>query len=222
MSKVLFVAPHPDDETLGCGGTILKYKNEGHKIFWLIVTSSFEDDGFDKKSIEEREKEIIKVKEKYGFQGIYNLNYRTTFLETYPRTEIIKSISAIIDKTKPDILFIPNGNDVHSDHRVINEASWSSSKSFRKRTIKEIYSYETVSETEFAQPFKSHVFIPNVFCDISEYISEKLEIMKIYNSEIKPHPFPRSLENLKALAMFRGATAGVKFAEAFMCLKRII
>lgn len=221
-SNVLFISPHPDDETIGCGGTILKNREKGNKIFWLIMTCGLEKNGFSIDEIENMDKQVERVSSIYGFNYTKRLNFPTTKLETLPIRELVEAFSEILIKLKPEVLYINHRGDVHTDHKIVFDAVWSCLKPFKYPFIKEIYAYETVSETEFSPPYKSRAFVPNVFCDISDYLSEKLEIMKVYESEIKPHPHPRSLENMKALAMFRGATISVKYAEAFMCLKLII
>ncbi|MBT7579170.1 MAG: PIG-L family deacetylase [Candidatus Marinimicrobia bacterium] len=221
IKKALFIAPHPDDESLGCGGTIQKLKDTGSQVYWMIVTRGYPDDGFKQDAIDAKKEQIVRVNEAYGFDGIFELGLRTTLLDTYQTREIIGKVGEILHQLKPDTLFIPHHSDVHSDHRVIFDAVWSSSKSFRTPFVKNILSYETVSETEFGIPSGSRVFAPNVFIDISDYLERKLEIISIYHDEIQSHPFPRSLENLKALAHVRGSVAFVDYAEAFMCLKSL-
>jgi LmbE family N-acetylglucosaminyl deacetylase len=110
---------------------------------------------------------------------------------------------------------------VHSDHKITFDTVISSAKTFNCPSIRRLLAYEVVSETEFSPPFQNSVFIPNSFSDISEYLERKILIMKLYKGEMKEHPFPRSEDNLRALATFRGAAAGVKYAEAFMVLKEI-
>ena len=220
-NKVLFIAPHPDDETLGCGGTILKYKDNGSKIYWLIVTCAHSQDGFKEDDIKIRKDQIKKVKKDYGFDGLYELKLRTTQLDTYNLSELIGHFKNIFHELKPDTIFLPHRYDVHSDHRIIFETVWASSKTFRSPFIKNIFSYETISETEYASPESQSSFTPNVFIDITDYFEKKLKISQNYFDEILDHPFPRSLENLQALARFRGSTIFTEYAEAFMCLKSI-
>jgi LmbE family N-acetylglucosaminyl deacetylase len=136
-------------------------------------------------------------------------------------SELIGKISKVINDVKPNIIYLPFKGDVHSDHRKIFEAAYSCTKSFRYPFIKKIYMIETLSETEFAPSTKEDSFIPNIFVNISEYMDKKIEIMKVFESEIAEHPFPRSERNLKALATLRGATAGCEYAESFMLLKEI-
>ena len=221
MSRILVVAVHPDDETLACGGTLLKHKNVGDEIHWLITTDIKESDGFDSHVVLNREEEIKKVSEQYQFNTVNRLELSTMKVDEYSMSTLIGRLSKVITKIQPEIIYLPFKSDVHSDHRTIFNATYSCSKSFRYPFIKKIYMMETLSETEFSPSTKEDSFIPNVFVDISSYIDKKIEIMSIFSSEIGEHPFPRSLRNIKALATLRGATAGCEYAESFMLLKEI-
>lgn len=218
MNKVLIIAVHPDDETLGCGGTLLKHKANGDEIHWLICTQTDIKNYF----YTIREREIEKVYDLYDFDTVTNLKLTTMQVDEYSMSDLIGKISKVMNEIKPNIIYLPFKGDVHSDHRKIFEASYSCTKSFRYPFIKKIYMIETLSETEFAPSTKEDNFIPNVFVDISEFMDKKIEIMKVFESEIAEHPFPRSERNLRALATLRGATAGCEYAESFMLLKEII
>lgn len=217
--SVLVVSPHPDDETLGACGTILKYKREGKKIYWLNITDVKEEYGYDKSSVEKRNEEISKVKELYNFDGFYNLRLNPAKLDEYGKSYIIALISDVINDIKPDTIILPYENDVHSDHRIVYECVFSCTKVFRYPYIKKVMCMEIISETDFAS--SQNGFIPNYFVDITDFIEDKMEIINIYESELGNHPFPRSLESLKALAVLRGVSCGVRYAEAFKLIKFI-
>lgn len=221
MSRTLFVAPHPDDETLGCGGTIMKNKAAGNEIYWLIITSMEKEQGFGEERIKEREAEIEEVAKEYGFDGVFRLNLPTTRLDIIAKEKVINAIGDVINKVKPDTVFLPNRNDAHSDHKIVFDSALSSLKTFRSPFVKKVLVYETISETEFAPAICGNAFVPNSFSDISDFLDRKISIMRIYKGELGQHPFPRSPENIKALAVFRGAAAGVMYGEAFMLLKEI-
>ena len=220
--NIVVISTHPDDETLGCGGTLLKSKLSGDKLYWVIATEIIENQGYSKDEVKERDEEIKKVFNKYGFEKKYELGVPTTTLDTFPRNELVKKISVIFDEVKPQIIFLPFRNDVHSDHRIMFDSVFSCTKSFRHKSIKKILMMETLSETEFAPAMPETSFIPNVFVDVTDFIELKLNISEFYKSELGEHPFPRSRENIKALALHRGATCGCKYAESFMLLKEII
>ena len=217
MNKVLILAVHPDDETLGCGGTLLKHKVNGDEIHWLICTDIDKSHTY----YDTRQDEIEKVSKLYNFDSVNNLKLKTMQVDEYSMSELIGKISKIINQIEPNIIYLPFKGDVHSDHRKIFEASYSCTKSFRYPFIKKIYMVETLSETEFAPSTKEDSFIPNIFVDISEFMNKKIEIMKVFESEIAEYPFPRSIRNLKALGSLRGATAGCEYAESFVLLKEI-
>ncbi len=222
MNNVLIIAVHPDDETLGCGGTLLKHKASGDKIHWLISTEMKKKDGFSEDIIERREKEICKVSELYDFDSLHNLGLPTMRVDEFSMSKLVSMFSTVINKVKPDLIYLPFKNDVHSDHRKIFEAAYSCTKSFRYPFIKKIYMIETLSETEFAISTKEESFSPNSFIDISDFMDKKIKIMKTYQSETGQHPFPRSEKNIKALATYRGASSGCKYAESFMMIKEIL
>lgn len=215
--KVLVVAVHPDDETLACGGTLLKHRSQGDVIYWLIVTNAQADESFAKR----REREISTVAGLYGFKKTFRLGFPATGLDKVPGKEIIAKIAAVFNEVKPSVVYVPFRGDVHSDHRVIFEASYSCVKTFRYPFIKKVLMMETISETEFSPSLKESSYIPNYFVDISKFLARKILIMKTFESEIQKHPFPRSLKNIKALATFRGAMAACQAAESFMLLKEI-
>jgi len=217
MNKVLVIAVHSDDETLGCGGTLLKHKANGDEIHWLIATEMKES-----KNTSQRNAEIDQVEELYDFDSVHRLGLSTTKIDEYSMSELITKISSVVNKVKPNIIYLPFKGDVHSDHKYIFDAAYSCTKSFRYPFIKKIYMMETLSETEYSVSTKEDSFVPNVFIDISEYMGKKIELMNIYESEIGKHPFPRSERNIRALATFRGATSGCNYAESFVLLKEII
>lgn len=216
-NKILVVAVHPDDETLGCGGTLLKHKANGDQIHWLICTTLNKNNNY----YHIRKNEIKKVSKLYNFNSYHHLEFETSKIDQYSMVELIDKISGVINQIKPNTIYLPFRGDVHSDHKKIFEASYSCTKSFRYSFIKKIYMMETLSETEFSLNNKKDIFAPNTFVNISKHINKKIRIMKVYKSEISKFPFPRSEKNIRALANFRGATCGYKHAESFMLLKEI-
>lgn len=222
MSIVLAIAPHPDDETLGCGGALLRHVAEGDQVHWLIMSTISEEAGYSRQRIESRSTEIKKVAQAYGLDSFHQLNYLTTRLDTYSKSELITDVSSYIKSIQPEIIYLPYRNDVHSDHAVVFDAVSACTKSFRYPCIKKVRVYETISETEFSIRPDDFGFKPNLWIDVSQYLERKIDIMKLYKDEIGQHPFPRSEQNIRALATFRGATAGVFAAEAYMSLMDIV
>lgn len=215
--KILVVSPHPDDETLGAGGTLLKLKSEGHSISWLNITTAKGNALFSEEFLEKRTAQIDKICNLYEFDNYISLDFPTAKLDEIGDSNAIEKISVAIKSLKPDVLVIPDINDVHSDHKKVHEWCIACSKSFRCPFIKYILSMEILSETEFGYGFQ-----PNIYVDISEYIDKKIEALNIYESEVHKMPFPRSEEAVKALATFRGVSSGYSYAEAFRLIKGII
>lgn len=217
MNKIFVIAPHPDDETLGCGGTILKHKSKKDKIYWICVTSMKSSKSWSKIEIEKREKEIDKVIKEYQFDGFFSLNLPPKELDRVQLTNIIEPMSKILNKIKPNILYVPFFADAHSDHQIIGNIYNALGKWFRYPYLKKIICYETISETEF-NITSNITFKPNKFIDITRFMKKKINIMKIYKSELGNYPFPRSEQTIKSLGIMRGSQSGYKFAEAFMLI----
>lgn len=220
MSKVLVVAVHPDDETLGCGGTILKHKAQGDEIYWLVVTGPIKGDypAFTDEFIAKRNALVDRVADAYGFNETIKLNLPTQKLHAVDLKDIIVKVADVFKRIQPDTIYMMYNNDVHSDHRVAFEAVYSCTKSFRYPFINSILMIEALSETEFSLATQATAFVPNVYVDITKYIDKKLEIMDLYDTEVMQEPYPRSLSSIKALARVRGSRAGVMYAEAFQLL----
>lgn len=221
MKNIIVISAHPDDEILGAGGTLLKHKSNGDKIFWLITTNVFIEQGFTQERVDSRQEEIRLVATKLGINKTFILDYPTMSLSSRTLLTMVPEISKIFNEVEPEVIYCLNRSDAHSDHRITFEAVAACTKSFRYPFIKQFYMYECLSETEFAPQLPEKQFIANHFVDISKFMKEKIELMSIYESEIGEHPFPRSFKNIWALATFRGASVGVDYAEAFQLVKSI-
>ncbi|WP_331142337.1 PIG-L family deacetylase [Nocardioides sp.] len=217
---MLVVAPHPDDESLGCGGTLLRHRADGAEVHWVIVTEMSVDAGYSAERIAAREAEIHEVAGRYAFAGVHRLGLPTVYLDTLPMGEVVGAIAAVVNQVAPTHVYVPHRHDVHSDHTVVFDAVVAATKSFRCPSIRALMTYETLSETDFAvRP--DGLFRPNLFVDVTDHLEEKLAILELYGHEMQPFPFPRSREAVAALAALRGTQAGVAAAEAFTILKEI-
>lgn len=213
----LIVAPHPDDETLGCGGTILKQIAEGVEVHWLIVTSMKVNENWSLERLEAREAEIAKVAKSFGFSRTHRLDLPSTQLDTLPFSDVVKAFGDLFQAIAPNVVYVPHRGDAHSDHRIVFDAVSACSKWFRYSSIRKVYAYETLSETRFSLRQDAD-FLPNTFVDIAGFLDSKIEIMQIYESELGEFPFPRSAEAISALASLRGCESGFKASEAFQLL----
>jgi LmbE family N-acetylglucosaminyl deacetylase len=218
--KTIVIAPHPDDEVLGVGGTLMRRKAEGEKMAWLIVTGITAEAGWSGEKIRQRADEIKRVTELIGFDSVFELNFPTTQLDQVPMSHLVAEISNVFKDFEPEEVFVPHTSDVHTDHRIVFDAVASCTKWFRYPSVKRVLAYETLSETDFGLG-KNQAFRPNVFINIEPYLADKLRAMDIYESEIGEFPFPRSYEAIRALATLRGVASGFKAAEAFELLREI-
>lgn len=218
INRALVIAPHFDDETIGCGGTIQKLLNENKEVFILVLS---DPSGYvkNKKVLNIRYKEINKIKKFYKKNKFFELNYPASKIYKIDKSKFIDDVSNILDKIKPDTIFLNHYNDSHSDHRVIFDNLRFFMKSFRYKYIKNILMMEIISETDQGLSVINQTFKPNIFVNIEKYLDLKLKASKIYSSQIGKIPFPRSEENIKALAIHRGSQSGYKYAEAFMLIK---
>jgi len=218
--KTLIVAPHPDDELLGCGGILLRRVAGGGTVAWLLMTAITEGAGWSAERIQHRAAEIDRVRK--GLQiaphHLYALGFPTAELDQIPMNMLVGKISEVFAEFQPDEVLLPYPGDVHSDHRVIFEAASACTKWFRCPSVKRVLAYETPSETDFGIDPRDTGFKPNVFVDITVQLKRKVELMKIYASEVGEFPFPRSEEALRALAELRGSQAGYEAAESFSLL----
>ena len=218
--RILVVAPHMDDEVLGCGGIMAKYAKEGHEVYVAVVTNgqpplfTKEEDDVDKANCLEAHK-LLGVKETFF------LDLPAAMLDTMPKYKLNGAINKVVQKLVPDELYIPHKGDMHFDHKMINEACMVAVRPRSEEAVKRVYVYETLSETEWDVPSADNYFMPNVFVDISDYIDLKIEAMSKFSQQIIEYPSPRSKEGIRSLALNRGMTVYKKYAESFMLIREI-
>jgi LmbE family N-acetylglucosaminyl deacetylase len=210
--NILVVSPHPDDEILGCGGTLQRLRDEGHSLYWVIFTEMTAEYSNQQKVA--RKVEIEKICSELGFMSKYELGFSASGLDQSAFSDLVSSFFAVIKEVEPEKVFCPYIFDVHSDHSNVVRAVQAATKSFRSPSIKSILMYETISETNFAF-FEPEQFRPNLFVDISDYLDTKVGLAEVYQGEMGAHPFPRSDRAIRALATLRGSQCGVDAAEGF-------
>lgn len=219
--SILVAAPHPDDETIGCGGTLLKARAAGVPVHWLIFTEMDKALGYSGARIAARDKEIEAIAAHYGFASVHRLGHKTAALEQVPLGEMIGEIAGLIKELQPETLYLPFPGDAHSDHKVAFDAVMACSKWFRAASIKRILCYEALSETDISPKPGGPQFLANVYEDVAAQMDGKIAAMTIFEGETGAPPFPRSEEVIRAKALVRGAEAGFMAAEAFMLVKEI-
>ncbi len=221
--KVLVIAPHPDDEVLGCGGTIKKYTDKGDKVYLCVATCAYTPN-WSEEFIKNRKKEIECSNKVLGIEKTFFLDLPTVKLDTIPQNKINDLISKCVDEIKPEIIYIPHRGDLNKDHQIIFESALVAARAKPGVSIKKIFSYEVLSETEWGeQKIKKlkDVFLPTVYVDIKDTLENKIKAMKCYKSELKKFPHPRSEKGITVLSEKRGMEAGLENAEAFILIKEI-
>lgn len=218
--NILVIAPHPDDEILGVGGTIAKYASAGHNVYVCVVTKGtlplFAPDG-----VKQVRRECEKADSLVGVKKTCFLEFPAAMLEEVPRYKLNDAIAQVIQDVLPDEVYIPHRGDMQLDHKMIVDAAMVALRPRYKHVVKRILAYETLSETGWDIPNSVNEFIPNVYNDISGYIDKKMEALNSFESQMASFPNARSIEAVKALAMYRGATVNVRAAEAFSLIREI-
>lgn len=216
MSKrILIIASHPDDEILGCGGTIRKFVKHGFDIFTVIVAKGRKEEE------DQMQHKIDQANKCLGVKKVIFLQYPNLELETFPLHQLTKEIESLIDSFKPDMIFTHHYGDLNRDHQVTYQAVLTAARPLPGQKSIELFCFETLSSSEWNQHTNDKTFKPNYFVDISQTIDEKIEALKSYDVEMRPYPHPRSYEGVKHLACVRGMTVGVHFAEAFEMIRKV-
>lgn len=223
MNKIIVVAPHADDEIIGCGATIAKHIQSGDEVTIIIATNAaigapelFSDD-----QIKITRSEAVAAHNFLGVRETVFLDFPAPALNAFPEFKISVEISKTFQRIKPTHLYLPHPGDIHQDHKAIYRASLVAARPQGEHKISNIFCYETLSETEWT-PMHEKAFVPNHFVNVTDVFSKKAEAMKFFGSQIKEFPHSRSLEAFEALAMYRGSTVGVERAEAFIVERQII
>ncbi|MGE0871627.1 MAG: PIG-L deacetylase family protein [Kofleriaceae bacterium] len=223
--RVLVIAPHADDETLGVGGTIARLAAEGDEVHVAVMTGH----GPDPHPLWPRSLwDTIRGEAQRAMNvlGVHTLHFEeipAALVADIPVHQLNKTVGALIAKIAPEILFVPFLYDLHKDHREIFHASsvaWRTSSPVG-RNIKAVYCYEVQSETHWNAPYVEAGFVPNVWFDISNHLETKLRALACFESQLRPFPDARSIEAVRALATWRGSQQNMAAAEAFVCVRQL-
>ncbi len=218
--KIMIIAPHADDEVIGVGGTILKNIFCGNEVYVCVVTRGtyplFSDE-----FMKNLRQETIDCHKIMGVKKTFFLEFPSVTLEEKHRFEVNDAILDTIKEVCPDEVYIPHHGDMQKDHQIVAEACMVALRPKYEFAPKKIFAYETLSETGWNIPCVQNEFIPNVFVDISDFLEKKIEMLKIYKSQLANFPNARSVEAVESLAKFRGALMNLKAAEAFMLIREI-
>ena len=224
--KILIIAAHPDDEVLGCGGTIVRLTGEGHDVYVAIlgegITSRYDkreqaDQGIIK-DLHGRSRQVSKL---LGVKELCLHDLPDNRFDTVPLLDIVKTVEKLINQFQPQIVYTHHGGDLNIDHAITHRAVMTATRPIQDCPVKEIYAFEVPSSTEWAFGQFQPSFQPNVFMDISATLETKIQAMQIYESEARFFPHPRSPEAVQAIARRWGSVTGFIAAEAFQLIRGI-
>lgn len=221
MSAVLVVAPHPDDEVLGCGGVIARHVARGDDVY-VVVVSKGAPDVFPPELVEQVRQEAAVANKVLGTKRIFFLDFPAPRLDGVPMSSLAAALKDVVVQVEPATVYLPHHGDIHSDHKAVYWATLVATRPNGGFFPWRLLCYETLSETEWGAPLSCDAFVPTVFVDVSQYLQVKLEAMKCYGSQLAPNPRARSLASIEALARVRGSTIGVTAAEAFALVREVL
>ena len=224
--KVLVVAAHPDDEVLGCGGTIARLSGAGHDVFIAIlgegITSRYQERNLaDRSMVRELHGRSQQVAGLLGAKDLFLHTLPDNRFDTVALLDVIKIIEELVERLRPQAIYTHHGGDLNMDHAVVHRAVLTATRPVAGCSMKEILAFEVPSSTEWAFGQFQPTFRPNVFVDISATLEVKMQAMALYEGEVRPFPHPRSPEALRAAARRWGSVAGLRAAEAFAIVREV-
>ncbi|MET3682977.1 LmbE family N-acetylglucosaminyl deacetylase [Alkalibacillus flavidus] len=229
MSNILVIAAHPDDEILGCGGTVVDHIRRGDNVYSVIlaegITSRDHQRNRDVRhdQLSQLANDAQKANDVLGVHQLIMDQFPDNRMDQLDRLDIIKVIERLIEDIKPDTVYTHHMGDVNIDHRRIHEAVLTACRPIPgKHVVKQLLFFETVSSTEWMTPQSAPTFNPNWFVDITNSIHTKLKALEYYSSEMREWPHPRSIKGVRTLSEWRGSTVGVHNAEAFMLGRKVL
>ena len=225
--KYLVIAAHPDDEVLGCGGSMAKRAKEGHEVHVLILAEGVtsRDKQRDRASrtvaLSILAKSAKRATDILGVASVELLDYPDNRMDSVDLLDVVKTIEDYTEKLKPDVVITHHAGDLNIDHQIIHHAVITACRPQPEQTVKRILSFEVPSATEWQSPTVFNHFVPNWFEDISETLELKIKALKAYKSEMRKWPHARSIKSVEHLAKWRGTSVGAEAAEAFMLVREI-
>jgi LmbE family N-acetylglucosaminyl deacetylase len=221
--SILVIAPHADDEVLGCGARIARHTADGEDVVVAIMTNASvgAPELFPAAVVERVRAEARRAHAVLGVRETVLFDFPAPRLDQHPQYQLSEAIAELLKRLRPHTMYVPHRGDLHHDHGSVFRAALVACRPVAGCSVQNIYAYETLSETEWAPPYGDDAFIPNHFVDVTSVFERKLEAMACYRSQLREAPHSRSLATLTALARFRGATISSEYAEAFMTIRTI-
>ena len=221
IGPVLILAPHADDEILGCGGTMARYIAAGADVHVAILTNAALGlpEVYTPSDVSVIRDEARRAHEFLGVTATHFYDFPAPKLDVTPSAEVASTLRQLIEEVRPESVFVPHIGDAHQDHRVIHIASLIATRPVGTHVVSNVYAYEVLSETEWGTA--TNPFVPNHYIDITSYIDHKLDAFACFQTQVKEPPHPRSLEGIRAQALVRGSTVLVACAEAFTTIRTI-
>ncbi len=226
MSEILVIAAHPDDEVLGCGGTIAKLAAIGHYISVAILgegstSRATQRENADTELVEQLKLQSQRVADILGSSQIFNFDLPDNRFDTLHLLDIVKLIENVLQETSPEIVYTHHHGDLNIDHQIVHRATLTATRPAPGQPVREVYTYEVPSSTEWSFHQNDNCFTPNVFVDITDTLATKIEALAVYDSETRSFPHPRSSEAITATAKKWGSVSGLNAAEAFQLVRSI-
>lgn len=218
--KILIVAAHPDDEVLGCFGSVAQLIKEGYEAYSLILSKgkTSRENSNKQDEIAILKQEIKKANDAIGIKKVYTCSFPDNRFDSINLLDIVKAVSKVKEDINPEIIFTHYENDLNIDHQITYQAVITATRPMKDEKVKTIYSFEILSSTEWKYPLS---FSPDTFFDISKTIELKKEAMKEYKSELCSYPHPRSIKGIEINASYHGMRVGKDFAEAFKTVRNL-
>jgi LmbE family N-acetylglucosaminyl deacetylase len=218
---ILVVAAHPDDEVLGCGGTIARHTAYGDKVHVIFMTNGVSSRNVSNKEIKDRQIAAQNAADILGILSIEYFEFPDNKMDSIPLLDIVQSIEDVIKKLQPEIIYTHHIGDLNIDHQITHKAVITACRPTPETVTQEIYTFEVMSSTDWS-PSAIDLFHPNYYIEIGNYENVKLAALNAYNVELRKTPHSRSLNHIKALAVYRGNSIGVGVAEAFMVVRKLV
>jgi LmbE family N-acetylglucosaminyl deacetylase len=214
--RILVIAPHPDDEVIGAGGTIARHVADGDDVSLCIVTQGYSPP-WPEDTVETARRQVEAAGKVLAIKGTFFLGFPTVKLNSVPNADLTSALQKVVDQIRPEIVYTSSAHDVNQDHRIVFEATLVAARPLPGSPVRRLLSCEAGPTARYG-----HLpFVPNVYVDIAAFLSKKLEAMRCYDTQLREPPHPRSLEGLELIARERGLGVGLKAAECFHLVREI-